>query len=76
MHNFRRTVFPRELGPGGTVFPKEIRSPGPKIGPDRNAYDTGMGENDSERSVPEGMHLEHLVKLDACSWTTVSPEVI
>ena len=47
---FRRTVFPRELGPGGgggggggggTVFPKGIRSAGPKIGPDRIPYDTG-----------------------------------
>ena len=39
---FRRTVFPRELGPGGTVFPKGIRSAGPKIGPDRIPYDTGL----------------------------------
>ena len=39
----------RELGPGGggggggggTVFPKGIRSAGPKIGPDRIPYDTG-----------------------------------
>ena len=38
---FRRTVFPRDLGPGGTVFPKGIRSPGPKIAPDRIPYDTG-----------------------------------
>ena len=40
---FTRTVFPRELGPGGTVFPKGIRSAGPKIGPDRIPYDTGHG---------------------------------
>ena len=39
----RGTVFPRELGPGGTVFPKGIRSAGPKIGPDRIPYDTGSG---------------------------------
>ena len=38
---FTRTVFPRELGPGGTVFPKGIQSAGPKIGPDRIPYDTG-----------------------------------
>ena len=41
-----RTVFPRELGPGGgggegAVFPKGIRSAGPKIGPDGIPYDTG-----------------------------------
>ena len=28
-------------GGGGTVFPKGIRSAGPKIGPDRIPYDTG-----------------------------------
>ena len=41
-----RTVFPRELGPGGggggAVFPKGIRFAGPKIGPDRIPYDTGL----------------------------------
>ena len=37
---FRRTVFPRELSPGGTVFPKGIRSAGPKIGPDRIPFMT------------------------------------
>ena len=50
VHFFRRTVFPRELGPkgggggggGGTVFPKGIRSPGPSIAPDRIPYDTGI----------------------------------
>ena len=40
---FTRTVFPKELGPGGTVFPKGIRSAGPKIWPDRIPYDTGTG---------------------------------
>ena len=34
----------RELGPGGTVFPKGIRSAGPKIGPDRIPYDTGASQ--------------------------------
>ena len=29
------------MGGGGTVFPKGIRSAGPKIGPDRIPYDTG-----------------------------------
>ena len=42
-NSVRGTVFPRELGPGGTVFPKGIRSAGPKIGPDRIPYDTGSG---------------------------------
>ena len=41
-NSVRGTVFPRELGPGGTVFPKGIRSAGPKIGPDRIPYDTGL----------------------------------
>eukprot|EP00731_Ephydatia_muelleri_P034222 Em0051g14a len=40
-NSVRGTVFPRELGPGRTVFPKGIRSAGPKIGPDRIPYDTG-----------------------------------
>ena len=48
---FTRTMFPRELGPGGggggggggTVFPKGIRSAGPIIGLDRIPYDTGTG---------------------------------
>ena len=40
-NSVRGTVFPRELGPGGTVFPKGIRSAGPKIWPDRIPYDTG-----------------------------------
>ena len=29
---FTRTVFPRELGPGGTVFPKEYGPPDRKLG--------------------------------------------
>ena len=41
-NSVRGTVFPRELGPGGTVFPKGIRSAGPKIGPDRIPYGTGL----------------------------------
>ena len=40
-NSVRGTVFPRELDPGGTVFPKGIRSAGPKIGPDRIPYDNG-----------------------------------
>ena len=47
---FTRTVFPRELGPGGTVFPKGIRSAGPKIGPDRIPYDTGPVQIFRDRS--------------------------
>ena len=49
---FRRTVFPWELGPGGgTVFPKGIRSAGPKIGPDRIPYDTVLGAFGAKLSV-------------------------
>ena len=40
-NSVRGTVFPRELGPGETVFPKGMRSAGPKLGPDRIPYDTG-----------------------------------
>ena len=45
-------VFPRELGPGGTVFLKEY-GPGPKIGPDRIPYDTG---NEIYRCIKENEH--------------------
>ena len=38
---------------GGTVFPKGIRSAGPKIGPDRIPYDTGVDES---RTVQQPVH--------------------
>ena len=52
---FTRTVFPRELGPRGTVFPKGIQSAGPKIGPDRIPYDTGTLF--ATKIVPPGTNL-------------------
>ena len=39
---FRRTVFPRELGPGDRIPFGNIRSAGPRIGPDRVPYDSGV----------------------------------
>ena len=40
---FRRTVFPRELGPGGGPYSlREYGPPDRKLGPDRIPYDTGM----------------------------------
>ena len=54
-NSVRGTVFPRELGPGGTVFPKGIRSAGPKIGPDRIPYDTG-----APKQVTHSKEVQHM----------------
>ena len=55
-NSVRGTVFPRELGPGGTVFPKGIRSAGPKIGPDRIPYDIGRGVRPSSNTLAKRTH--------------------
>ena len=37
----RRTQFPRNFGPGGTEFPREVGPPDRKLGGDRFPCDTG-----------------------------------
>ena len=78
-NSVRGTVFPRELGPEGTVFPKGIRSAGPKIGPDRIPYDTGIYipflhqcDNDSKKASTisiQNLHLYiHIHKVDSLKY--------
>ena len=37
--------MPRQLGPGGTQLPRHMGPPGPKMGGDPHACDTGTGSS-------------------------------
>ena len=45
---------------GETVFPKGIRSAGPKIGPDRIPYDTGNISPEFSKTITDTLHVKDI----------------